>query len=182
MQALVRHRLQPSLFRRHGGQPDATVICRLPVIVARIWIGLICRPDPRTASDVYLYYDSNDVSIPEAGMFNEVAKNILFVVIPESDSYEAKTRMIRLGCSWALQRIRANENPDAKLNEKLTNMQSVLRTSLNSIKTVKNNSSAITIACKQLITDFETELGLTRYVSRRNNASCQSCGWHGHIP
>ena len=111
---------------------------------------------------VYLYYDSNDASIPEAGMFNEVAKNILFAVISESDSYEAKTRMMRLGCSWALQRIRANENSDAKLNDKLTNMQGVLRTSLNSIKTVKNNSSAITIACKQLITDFETELGLTR--------------------
>ena len=49
---------------------------------------------------VYLYYDSDDTSIPDAGMFNEVAKNVLFVVVSESDSYDANTRMIRLG--WQL--------------------------------------------------------------------------------
>ena len=111
---------------------------------------------------VYLYYDSDDTSIPDAGMFNEVAKNVLFVVVSESDSYDANTRMIRLGCSWALQRIKADNNSDAELNERLTKMQGVLRKNLDSIKTVKNNSSAITTACSQMVTNIETELGLIK--------------------
>ena len=95
-------------------------------------------------------------------MFNEVAKNVLFVVVSESDSYDAKTRMIRLGCSWALQRIKADNNSDAELNERLTKMQGVLRKNLGAIKTVKNNSSAITTACSHMVADIETELGLIK--------------------
>ena len=70
--------------------------------------------------------------------------------------------MIRLGCSWALQRIKADNNSDAELNERLTRMQGVLRKNLDAIKTVKNNSSAITTACRHMVADIETELGLIK--------------------
>lgn len=109
---------------------------------------------------VYIYCDSDDKTIPECGMFNEISKNILFVVVSESDSYQAKERMIRLGCSWALQRIMANNNADIELNEKLTKMQGVLRKNLDSIKTMKNNSAGITVACSNMIAELEVDLGL----------------------
>lgn len=109
---------------------------------------------------VYVYCDNDDKTIPEAGMFNEIEKNILFVTVSDSDSYEAKERMIRLACSWALQRIQADDTQDAELNEKLTKMQSVLRKNLDSIKTMKNNSKAITLSCSNMIAELEIDLGL----------------------
>ncbi len=109
---------------------------------------------------VYIYCDSDDTTIPEAGMFNEVEKNILFLTVSETDAYFAKERMIRLGCSWALQRVKANNNSDAEMNEKLTKMHGVLRKNLDTIKTMKNNASGITKACSNMITELEIDLGL----------------------
>ena len=109
---------------------------------------------------VYVYCDSDDTTIPEAGMFNEIEKNILFVTVSETDAYYAKERMIRLGCSWALQRIKANNNSDAEMNEKLTKMHGILRKNLDTIKTMKNNASGITKACSNMIAELEIDLGL----------------------
>jgi len=109
---------------------------------------------------IYIYQDSDDTTIPEAGMFNEVAKNILFITVSKTDTYYAKERMIRLGCSWALQRIKADNNSDADLNEKLTKMHGILRKNLDTIKTMKNNASGITKACSNMITELEIDLGL----------------------
>lgn len=109
---------------------------------------------------VYIYCDSDDTTIPEAGMFNELEKNILFLTVSETDTYFAKERMIRLGCSWALQRIRADDTSDAELNDKLTKMQGILRKNLDTIKTMKNNSSGITKACSNMISELEIDLGL----------------------
>ncbi len=93
-------------------------------------------------------------------MFNEIEKNILFLTVSDTDAYYAKERMIKLGCSWALQRIKANNNSDTELNEKLTRMQGVLSKNLAAIKSIKNNSSGITTACSHMITDLEVDLGL----------------------
>ncbi len=109
---------------------------------------------------VYIYCDSDDFTIPEAGMFNELSKDILFITLSESDTHEAQQRMIRLGCSWALQRIKADDVVDIELNEKLTKLQNTLSTHLVTVKTVKNNSKAITVACSNMITDLEVDLGL----------------------
>lgn len=109
---------------------------------------------------VYVYSDSDDTTIPEAGMFNELTKDILFVTVSESDTHEAQQRMIRLGCSWALQRIKANNDSDVELNEKLSKLQNTLSTHLGAVKTVKNNSKAITVACSSMIADLEVDLGL----------------------
>ena len=109
---------------------------------------------------VYIYCDSDDTTIPEAGMFNELSKDILFITVSESDTYEAQQRMIRLGCSWALQRIKADDTADVELNEKLTKLQNTLSSHLATVKTVKNNSKAITVACSNMIADLEVDLGL----------------------
>ena len=109
---------------------------------------------------VYIYCDSDDTTIPEAGMFNEIEKNILFITVSETDTYFAKERMIRLGCSWALQRIKADDTSDVELNDKLTKMQGILRKNLDTIKTMKNNSSGITTACSNMILELEIDLGL----------------------
>ena len=93
-------------------------------------------------------------------MFNEIEKNILFLTVSDTDAYDAKKRMINLGCSWALQRIKANNNSDEELNEKLTQMQGVLSKNLATIKSIKNNSSGITRACSNIIKDLEVDLGL----------------------
>ena len=93
-------------------------------------------------------------------MFNEIEKNILFITVSETDAYFAKERMIRLGCSWALQRIKANNNSDAEINEKLTKMHGILRKNLDTIKTMKNNASGITKACSNMIVELEIDLGL----------------------
>ena len=109
---------------------------------------------------VYIYCDSDDATIPEAGMFNELSKDILFITVSESDTYQAQQRMIRLGCSWALQRIKADDTADVELNEKLTKLQNTLSSHLATVKTVKNNSKAITVACSNMIADLEVDLGL----------------------
>ena len=114
---------------------------------------------------VYVYCDSDDSTIPEAGMFNELSKDILFITVSESDSHEAKQRMIRLGCSWALQRLRADDTADIELNEKLTKLQNTLSNHLSTVKTVKNNSKAITVACSNMITELEVDLGLKDHKS-----------------
>ena len=64
--------------------------------------------------------------------------------------------------SNCVERIKADNNSDAELNERLTRMQGVLRKNLDAIKTVKNNSSAITTACSHMVADIETELGLIK--------------------
>ena len=109
---------------------------------------------------VYVYCDSDDETIPEAGMFSEVGKNILFVTVSETDSYQAKERMIRLGCSWALQRIKADNSNDAELNEKMKKMEGMLRKDLDRIKTMKNNSSSVVKSCSDMIQELEFNLGL----------------------
>lgn len=108
---------------------------------------------------VYVYYDSDDRTVPEAGMFNEVAKNVLFVTVSESDSGKAQERMIRFACSWALARVKSEEG-DAGLDEKLSRLETRLRKNLDTIKTIKNNSAAITSACKNMMDDLEVDLGL----------------------
>lgn len=108
---------------------------------------------------VYVYYDSDDETVPEAGMFNEVAKNVLFVTISESDSVKAQERMIRFACSWALARVKS-EGGDMGLDEKLSRLETRLRKNLDTIKTIKNNSAAITSACKNMMDDLEVDLGL----------------------
>ncbi len=108
---------------------------------------------------VYVYYDSDDSTVPEAGMFNEVAKNVLFVTISESDSGKAQERMIRFACSWALARVKSEEG-DMGLDEKLSRLETRLRKNLDTIKTIKNNSAAITSACKNMMDDLEVDLGL----------------------
>ena len=108
---------------------------------------------------VYVYYDSDDSTVPEAGMFNEVAKNVLFVTISESDSGKAQERMIRFACSWALARVKS-EGGDMGLDEKLSRLETRLRKNLDTIKTIKNNSAAITSACKNMMDDLEVDLGL----------------------
>lgn len=108
---------------------------------------------------VYVYYDSDDETVPEAGMFNEVAKNVLFVTVSESDSGKAQERMIRFACSWALARVKSEEG-DAGLDEKLSRLETRLRKNLDTIKTIKNNSAAITSACKNMMDDLEVDLGL----------------------
>ena len=109
---------------------------------------------------IYIYCDSDDTTIPEAGMFNELEKNILFVTVSESDTPEAQQRMIQLGCNWALQRIKVNDTADKELDEKLSKLQNTLSTHLGSVKTVRNNSKAITTACNNMITELEVDLGL----------------------
>ena len=108
---------------------------------------------------IYVYYDSDDETVPEAGMFNEVAKNVLFVTVSESDSGKAQERMIRFACSWALARVKS-EGGDAGLDEKLSRLETRLRKNLDTIKTIKNNSAAITSACKNMMDDLEVDLGL----------------------
>lgn len=108
---------------------------------------------------VYVYYDSDDSTVPEAGMFNEVAKNVLFVTISESDSGKAQERMVRFACSWALARVKSEEG-DMGLDEKLSRLETRLRKNLDTIKTIKNNSAAITSACKNMMDDLEVDLGL----------------------
>ena len=108
---------------------------------------------------VYVYYDSDDETVPEAGMFNEVDKNVLFVTVSESDSGKAQERMIRFACSWALARVKSEEG-DAGLDEKLSRLETRLRKNLDTIKTIKNNSAAITSACKNMMDDLEVDLGL----------------------
>lgn len=109
---------------------------------------------------VFIYCDSDDSTIPEAGMFNEITKNILFITISETDDFLAKERMIRLGCSWALQRLKTNDSVDVDLDEKMKKYEGILRNNLGTIKTVKNNSTSITKACSNMITDLEIDLGL----------------------
>lgn len=109
---------------------------------------------------VYIYCDSDDLTVPEAGMFSEISKNILFVTVSETDLFEAQQRIIRLGCSWALQRIKADNSKDAELNEKLKKMQGILRKDLDRIKTMKNNSSSVVKSCSDMITDIEINLDL----------------------
>ena len=108
---------------------------------------------------VYVYYDSDDQTVPEAGMFNEVAKNVLFVTISESDSPGAQERMILFACSWALARVKS-EGGDTGLDEKLARLETRLRKNLDTIKTIKNNSASITSACKNMMDDLEVDLGL----------------------
>lgn len=108
---------------------------------------------------IYVYYDSDDSTVPEAGMFNEVAKNVLFVTISESDSGKAQERMIRFACSWALARVKS-EGGDMGLDEKLSRLETRLRKNLDTIKTIKNNSASITSACKNMMDDLEVDLGL----------------------
>ena len=109
---------------------------------------------------VYIYCDSDDTTVPETGMFNEIDKNILFVTVSESDSYEAKERMIRLGCSWALQRIKADNTNDAELTEKLNKMKGILQKDLVRIKQMKINSSSVVKTCSDMIAELEIDLGL----------------------
>lgn len=109
---------------------------------------------------VFIYSDSDDTTIPEAGMFNEISKNMLFITISETDTYNAKERMIRLGVSWALQRIKTGNAENVDLDEKMKKFEGVLRNNLGTIKTVKNNSTSITKACSNMITDLEIDLGL----------------------
>lgn len=108
---------------------------------------------------IYVYYDSDDETVPEAGMFNEVAKDVLFVTVSESDSPGAQERMIRFACSWALARVKS-EGGDAGLDEKLARLETRLRKNLDTIKTIKNNSASITSACKNMMDDLEVDLGL----------------------
>lgn len=117
---------------------------------------------------IFIYCDNDDTSIPEAGMFNEISKNILFVTVSNTDSDDAKKRMIRLSCSWALQRIKSNESIDIDLDEKMKKFEGTLRNNLGTIKTIKNNSSSITKACSNMITDLEGDLGLKEKKIRKN--------------
>ena len=108
---------------------------------------------------VYLYYDSDDDTVPEAGMFNEVSKNVLFVTVSASDGPKAQERMISFACSWALARAKSGGG-DSGLDEKMARLETRLRKNLDTIKTIKNNSAAITSACKNMMDDLEVDLGL----------------------
>lgn len=108
---------------------------------------------------VYLYSDSDDAGMPEAGMFNEVAENVLFVAVSESDPHEAKKRMILFACSWALARVRAADG-GVDLDEKMGRLETRLRKSLDTIKAIKTNSQDITNACKSMMADLEEDLEL----------------------
>ena len=108
---------------------------------------------------VYVYCDSDDSTVPEAGMFNEVDKNILFVTVSDSDTHEAKKRLVLFACSWALARVKSAEG-GRDLDEKLGKLETQLRRNLDTIKTIKNNSQSITTACKNMMNDLEVDLGL----------------------
>ena len=109
---------------------------------------------------VYIYCDVDDTTIPPAGMFNEIAKNILFVTVSDTDSYEAKERMIRLGCSWALARIRSDISKNENLNERLKELESRLSKDLDRIKTMKINSTSVVTSCSEMISELKDDLGL----------------------
>ncbi len=109
---------------------------------------------------VYIYCDVDDTTIPPAGMFNEIAKNILFVTVSDTDSYEAKERMIRLGCSWALERIRSDVSKNEKLDERLKELESRLRKDFDRIKTMKINSTSVVNSCSEMISELKDDLGL----------------------
>ena len=52
-------------------------------------------------------------------MFNELEDDKLFVVVSDSDSYESTSRMIRLACGWALQKLKTKTDANYDLTEKL---------------------------------------------------------------
>ena len=109
---------------------------------------------------IYIYCDVDDTTIPPAGMFNEIAKNILFVTVSDTDSYEAKERMIRLGCSWALERLRSDVSKNEKLDERLKELESRLRKDFDRIKTMKINSTSVVNSCSEMISELKDDLGL----------------------
>ena len=108
---------------------------------------------------VYLYSDGDDAGMPEAGMFNEVAENVLFVAVSESDPHEAKKRMILFACSWALARVRAVDG-GVDLDEKMGRLETRLRKNLDAIKAIKSNAQDITNACRGMMADLEEDLEL----------------------
>ena len=108
---------------------------------------------------VYVYCDSDDSTVPEAGMFNEVDKNVLFVAVSESDTHEAKKRLVLFACSWALARVRSEEG-SRDLDAKLAKLEARLGQNLGAIKTIKNNAQSITNACREMMDGLEVDLGL----------------------
>ena len=115
----------------------------------------------RTADySIYVYCDSTEDSMPELGMFNEFEDDKLFVVVSDSDSFEATSRVIRLACGWALQRLKDKVDDNYDLSEKLDLVQNKISERLKQIKEIRVHSKNITKTCNSVIGDMELDLGL----------------------
>jgi len=110
---------------------------------------------------IYMYYDDNDEdSIPEPGVFNDLADDKLFLMIDNDESSETKNRLVRLACRYALAKLRTNNTTDKNVLDQFAQIKEGIQGRCKQIKEIKKHSTKISKITNDLIKEMEADLAL----------------------
>lgn len=120
-----------------------------------------CLKNRSADFSIFMYYDDNEVdSMPEPGVFNELANDKLFVMIDNDESNATKDRLIRLACRYSLAKLKTTDTTDNDLRDRFDQIKEGIQVRCKQIKEIKKHSTKISKISNDLLKEMEIDLSL----------------------